>query len=54
VSARRAWIARDAALAVTRQCALTGVARSWVYGASASDTVDALDLRLLSLIDEES
>jgi len=53
VSTRRAWIARDAALAVTRQCALTGVARSWVYGASASDTVDALDLRLLSLIDEE-
>ena len=53
MSTRRAWIARDAALALTRQCALAGVARSWVYGASADDTVDALDLRLLSLIDQE-
>jgi len=53
VSIRRAWIVRDAALAVTRQCDLAGVARSWVYEASVGDAVDALDLRLLSLIDEE-
>jgi putative transposase len=50
VSTRRAWIVRDAALAVSRQCVLAGVARSWVYEASA---VDAVDLRLLSLIDEQ-
>jgi putative transposase len=53
VSTRRAWIVRDAALAVTRQCALAGVARAWVYAGSVGDAVDALDLRLLSLIDEE-
>ena len=31
VSTRRAWIERDAELAVSRQCDLAGVARSWVY-----------------------
>jgi putative transposase len=40
-------------LAVSRQCALAGVARSWVYGASAGEVVDALDLLLLGLIDEQ-
>jgi putative transposase len=53
VSTRREWITRDEALAVSRQCALAGVARSWVYGSSAGETVDALDLLLLGLIDEQ-
>ncbi len=53
MSTRRAWLVREDALALSRQCALAGVARSWVYAASAGAAVDALDLRLLSLIDEE-
>jgi putative transposase len=44
---------RDEALAVSRQCALAGVARSWVYGASAGEALDELELLLLGLIDEE-
>jgi len=52
VSARRAWIERDAALAVSRQCELAGVARSWVYGAVGA-VLDELDLRLLELIDAQ-
>ncbi len=39
MSTRREWIARDEALAVSRQCALAGVARSWVYGAAADEAV---------------
>ncbi len=50
---RRAWIGCDGALAVSRQCALAGVARSWVYGDSAGAAVDARDLQLLRLIDEQ-
>lgn len=53
MSTRRDWIVRDEALAVSRQCALAGVARSWVYGASAGEALDALDLLLLGLIDEQ-
>ena len=53
MSTRRAWLGRDEALALTRQCDLAGVARSWVYGAAASDRVDAWDLQLLRLIDEQ-
>ncbi len=53
MSTRRAWLGRDEALALTRQCDLVGVARSWVYGAAASDRVDAWDLQLLRLIDEQ-
>ena len=53
MSTRREWIVRDEALAVSRQCALAGVARSWVYGAAAGEVVDALDLTLLGLIDEQ-
>ncbi len=52
MSARRAWIERDAALAVSRQCELAGVARSWVYGAVGA-VLDELDLRLLELIDAQ-
>lgn len=53
MSTRRAWLGRDEALALTRQCDLAGVARSWVYGAAASDRVDAWDLQRLRLIDEQ-
>jgi putative transposase len=52
VSTRREWIACEDALAVSRQCALTGVARSWIY-AAAGETSDASDLVLLNLIDEQ-
>ena len=51
MSTRRAWIGSDAALAVSRQCTLKGVARSWVYGAAAGEARDALDGLLLGLID---
>jgi putative transposase len=53
VSVRRAWIERDAGLAVRRQCALAGVARSGVYAAPDEAMPDELDLRLLELIDEQ-
>ena len=53
MSARREWIARDAGLAVSRQCALAGVTRSWVYGAPAGEALDELDLILLGLIDAQ-
>ncbi len=53
MSTRREWVVRDEALAVSRQCALAGVARSWVYGASSGDALDALDLTLLGLIDAQ-
>ena len=51
MTARRTWIERDGHLAVSRQCALAGVARSWVYGTSPDLGLDALDLQLLELID---
>jgi putative transposase len=53
VIARRAWIERDGDLAVSRQCALAGVVRSWVYGASTGEALDELDLLLLGLIDAQ-
>jgi putative transposase len=53
VSVRRAWIERDAGLAVRRQCALAGVARSGVYAPPDEAMPDELDLRLLELIDEQ-
>jgi putative transposase len=53
VIARRAWIERDAELAVSRQCALAGVARSWVYGTVVGEALDELDLLLLGLIDAQ-
>ena len=52
MSVRRAWIERDAALAVSRQCELAGVARSWVYGA-VGEVLDEMDLWLLELIDAQ-
>ena len=50
--ARRAWIARDAALAVSRQCDLAGVVRSWVY-AAVGEALDESDLVVLGLIDAQ-
>jgi putative transposase len=57
VSVRRGWIEPGAVrqaggLAVSRQCELAGVSRSWVY-APAAPEVDALDLNLLRLIDAQ-
>ena len=53
MTARRAWIDRDGELALSRQCALIGVARSWVYRASTDESPEALDLVLLRLIDAQ-
>jgi putative transposase len=52
VTVRRAWIERDGELAVSRQCELAGVARSWVYGA-VGEVLDEMDLVLLGLIDAQ-
>jgi putative transposase len=53
VSARRGWIERDGELSVRRQCALTGVARSWVYGVPTGEMPDESDLTLLRMIDAQ-
>jgi putative transposase len=58
VSVRREWIDRAVGkgaggLAVSRQCELAGVVRSWVYAPRAEDVLDELDLELLRLIDAE-
>jgi putative transposase len=58
VSARREWIEREASehsqpLAVSRQCELAGVTRSWVYAPRNEEVLDELDLELLRLIDAE-
>jgi putative transposase len=51
---RREWIERvGAPLAVSRQCALAGVARSWVYALHDRDAVSEGDVTLLRLIDAE-
>jgi putative transposase len=50
---RREWIERAGELALNRQCALSGVARSWVYEPRAAPPLDGQDLRLLELIDAE-
>jgi putative transposase len=52
VSVRRAWIERDAELAVSRQCDLAGVARSWVY-AAVGEVLDETDRVVLGLIDAQ-
>ena len=56
MSVRRGWIEREApeslpGLAVSRQCALAGVVRSWVYAPRNEGVLDAQDLELLRLID---
>jgi putative transposase len=56
VSVRREWIEREALeqpLAVSRQCELAGVTRSWVYAPRREEVLDELDLELLGLIDAE-
>ncbi len=53
MSVRRSWIEREVRLAVSRQCMLSGVARSGVYAQCREDPADALELRLLELIDEQ-
>ena len=53
MTTRRTWIERDGELAVSRQCALAGVTRSWVYGASGSEALEESDLMLLRLIDAQ-
>ena len=51
---RREWIEGvGVPLAVSRQCALAGVARSWVYAPHDRDAVSEGDLTLLRLIDAE-
>ena len=44
---------RNEALAVSRPCALAGVARSWVYEAPAGEALDERDLLRLGMIDEQ-
>jgi putative transposase len=53
VTTRRAWIERDGELAVSRQCTLAGVTRSWVYEAAGGEALDEQDLLLLRLIDAQ-
>ena len=50
---RRAWISPVGELAVVRQCALSGVSRATVYAHRRPAAVDASDLLLSRLIDEE-
>ena len=58
MSVRREWIEREApeplsALAVSRQCALAGVTRSWVYAPRNEGVLEEDDLEVLGLIDAE-
>jgi putative transposase len=58
VSVRREWIERapppgSPPLAVSRQCALAGVTRSWAYAPRHEEILAELDLTLLRLIDAE-
>ena len=53
MSTRREWIEREGEVAVSRQCALAGVARSGVYTRSTEEVVSAWDQMLLELIDAE-
>lgn len=50
---RRAWVGTAEPLPLTRQCELTGVARSGVYAPRLAATADATDVTLLELIDAE-
>jgi putative transposase len=50
---RQAWISPVGELAVVRQCALSGVSRATVYAHRRPAAVDASDLLLSRLIDEE-
>lgn len=50
---RQGWIAKGAAVAVVRQCVLSGVSRATVYAQQKPRVVDESDLLLCRLIDEE-
>ena len=50
---RKHWVGRSEPLALTRQCELTGVARSGVYAPKVVAPPDAQELTLLGLIDAE-
>ena len=50
---RQDWIDMDGDVATTRQCELAGVSRATVYAHQKPKAVDADDLLLSRLIDEE-
>jgi len=50
---RKQWVGTIEPLALTRQCELTGVARSTVYAPPLAATPDEQELTLLGLIDAE-
>ena len=50
---RQGWIAKGGAVAVVRQCVLSGVSRATVYAQQKPRVVDESDLLLCRLIDEE-
>ena len=50
---RQAWIGKDVAVAVVRQCVLAGVSRATVYARHEPGPVDESDLLFSRLIDEE-
>ena len=50
---RKHWVGVSEPLALTRQCELTGVARSSVYSPKVVAPPDAQELTLLGLIDAE-
>jgi putative transposase len=54
VTARRSWIEHDArGPALSRQCTLAGVSRSWIYAQRDEAVVDEDELMLLRLIDAQ-
>ena len=53
VEVRKQWVGAIEPLALTRQCELTGVARSTVYAPPLAAKPDAQELTLLGLIDAE-
>ena len=50
---RQTWIDKRDAVAVVRQCALAGVSRATIYAQQTPKPVDAIELLLMRLIDEE-
>ena len=53
IDARKHWVGVLEPLALTRQCELTGVARSTVYAPRPVAKPDEQELALLALIDAE-
>ena len=53
VAARKRWVIPNEPLTLTRQCELTGVARSTVYASHPAAKPDEQELTLLGLIDAE-